>query len=94
MSDGPNVGTRAKPVGTVLANRRRGNNGGPLDRAPFPAPPRIPTVLELPIRRCPECGYIGRTTSFVVGEGGPWEGRSLVCPRCGSEAGRLDPRLQ
>lgn len=50
-------------------------------------------MIPLPVHRCPQCWYVGRTASFEVGEGGPWEGQSLVCPRCGTAVGRVDPRL-
>ncbi|WP_147253181.1 hypothetical protein [Halomicrococcus sp. NG-SE-24] len=46
-------------------------------------------MIQLPIRRCSECGYIGPVGRFKDAE------RSqLTCPRCGHEmADTFDPRL-
>ncbi len=45
-------------------------------------------MIQLPIRRCSACGYIGPVGRFKTDE------RELTCPRCGHElAGTFDPRL-
>ncbi|WP_327053785.1 hypothetical protein [Halomicrococcus gelatinilyticus] len=46
-------------------------------------------MIQLPIRRCPACGYIGPVRRFKT-ESTP----ELTCPRCGqSMTDATDPRL-
>lgn len=46
-------------------------------------------MIQLPIRRCPDCGYVGPVGRFSD------EDAELHCPRCGHElAGTFDPRLK
>ncbi|MFC7078996.1 hypothetical protein [Halorussus caseinilyticus] len=45
-------------------------------------------VLRLPIRRCPNCRYVGPTRKFVADDGARYR-----CPRCDHEVEALDPRL-
>ncbi|WP_018129072.1 hypothetical protein [Haladaptatus sp. T7] len=45
-------------------------------------------MIQLPIRRCPSCGYLGPVGRFVDDES------NVTCPRCGNELGGIyDPRL-
>ncbi|WP_135827156.1 hypothetical protein [Halorussus ruber] len=45
-------------------------------------------VIRLPIRRCPECGYVGPTRKFAEEDGARYR-----CPRCGHAVEAPDPRL-
>ncbi|WP_166035662.1 hypothetical protein [Halorussus pelagicus] len=45
-------------------------------------------MIRLPIRRCPNCRYVGLTRTFVSEEGARYR-----CPRCGTEVESPDPRL-
>ncbi|WP_135829317.1 hypothetical protein [Halorussus halobius] len=52
------------------------------------APAVVRGVIRLPIRRCPNCGYVGPTRRFAT------DGRaSYRCPRCGHAVESEDPRL-
>ncbi len=45
-------------------------------------------MIQLPIRRCSACGYLGPVGRFVGDD------RALTCPRCGNElSGTFDPKL-
>ncbi|WP_276302375.1 hypothetical protein [Halorussus lipolyticus] len=45
-------------------------------------------MIRLPIRRCPECGYLGPTRKFAEDEPPRYR-----CPRCGHVVEAPDPRL-
>ncbi|UPV76538.1 hypothetical protein M0R89_18570 (plasmid) [Halorussus limi] len=45
-------------------------------------------MIRLPIRRCPNCWYVGLTRTFVSEESDGYR-----CPRCDAEVEAPDPRL-
>ncbi|WP_198662143.1 hypothetical protein [Halorussus litoreus] len=47
-------------------------------------------MIQLPIRRCPNCRYVGPTRKFNGDDG---ETGSYRCPRCGHEIEPPNPRL-
>ncbi|NHN61361.1 MULTISPECIES: hypothetical protein [Halorussus] len=45
-------------------------------------------MIRLPIRRCPDCWYVGPTRKFAAEDGARYR-----CPRCGHEVEAPDARL-